>query len=615
MEELVVQIKDIMIMKREQKQELINKFNLCLQTDIAKIFSEVEDISEQVLQDWLLDINSDPMQVRDCLIDLSERLTSCQRKAQEYKKYQKEFRLEVSRFDKLALVINEVKLRQTLWDSVQQWKDSVELWNEIKFFELNVDEVEALNTKVLKNCAMLDKNLPKNEIIPKLKLEAEEFKEKIPVLSYLRNPALKNRHWIKIEQILDRKISGEEDIYLHTFEDANAFEEESANELMEVANMASAEAGLEMLLSKVENAWKELELTVVSHRDARDVFILAGIDEIQTILDESSINVSTIAASRHVGPIKAKVDDWARQLDLFSRTLDEWMACQQSWIYLEAIFSAPDIQRQLPHETQMFLQVDKSWKDLMRRTQKSPMALSTMTTKGVLEQLQINNVLLEKVTRCLEAYLEVKRMAFPRFYFLSNDELLEILAQTKNPHAVQPHLRKCFDAIASIEFGKKKTETGETVTTNDIVAMISPEGERLTFGVGLKARGAVEDWLSKVEEAMFLSVKRYMRLGYRCYPAKDRSFWMQEHPNQVVLTVSQQQWCTNVHSILDGKGNIEKKMVAFKDTLTKNLAILASIARTNISKLVRKVLCALITIDVHAKDSICTLVDKHITKS
>lgn len=70
-----------------------------------------------------------------------------------------------------------------------------------------------------------------------------------------------------------------------------------------------------------------------------------------------------------------------------------------------------------------------------------------------------------------------------RFYFLSNDELLEILAQTRNPHAVQPHLRKCFDAIAQLQFGTKDAGEGKAVMTNDIIAMISPEGEKILLGV------------------------------------------------------------------------------------------------------------------------------------
>lgn len=49
---------------------------------------------------------------------------------------------------------------------------------------------------------------------------------------------------------------------------------------------------------------------------------------------------------------------------------DEWTMCQQSWIYLEVIFSAPDIQRQLPNEAKLFVIVDKSWKEIMRRTAK-----------------------------------------------------------------------------------------------------------------------------------------------------------------------------------------------------------------------------------------------------
>jgi len=88
------------------------------------------------------------------------------------------------------------------------------------------------------------------------------------------------------------------------------------------------------------------------------------------------------------------------------------------------------------------------------------------TTPGWLEIFQSCNQTLEKVQQSLADYLEIKRTAFPRFYFLSDDELLEILSQSKNPRAVQPHLQKCFDGIASLEFG-------EGMQAVDVIAMIS----------------------------------------------------------------------------------------------------------------------------------------------
>ena len=75
-------------------------------------------------------------------------------------------------------------------------------------------------------------------------------------------------------------------------------------------------------------------------------------------------------------------------------------------------------------------------------------------TIGLLKELSSMNVRLEEIQKRLEMYLETKRQAFPRFYFISNDDLLEILGQSKNPEAVQPHLKKLFDNMAKVKMVK-----------------------------------------------------------------------------------------------------------------------------------------------------------------
>ena len=124
----------------------------------------------------------------------------------------------------------------------------------------------------------------------------------------------------------------------------------------------------------------------------------------------------------------------------------------------------------------------------MRRTRDRPNAMMAGTTPGWLETFIKCNEMLEKVHKNLEDYLETKRMAFPRFYFLSNDELLEILSQTKNCQAVQPHMAKCFDGIRRLDFG-------DDPKSIEISAMISGEGERVrcsgfraSRGLGMRGR-------------------------------------------------------------------------------------------------------------------------------
>ncbi len=83
---------------------------------------------------------------------------------------------------------------------------------------------------------------------------------------------------------------------------------------------------------------------------------------------------------------------------------------------------------------------------------------------------QICNSNIDQIMKCLEDYLQLKRLAFARFYFLSSDEMLDMLAQARSPRAVEPHLLKCFGNLHALDFVADPTHP-----LGDIAAVISSE--------------------------------------------------------------------------------------------------------------------------------------------
>ena len=134
-------------------------------------------------------------------------------------------------------------------------------------------------------------------------------------------------------------------------------------------------------------------------------------------------------------------------------------------------FGSEDIMQQMPVEGTRFRVVDATWRAIVKGAVEDARALKALRQPGQLAALTEANVLLDQIQKGLNAYLESKRLNFPRFFFLSNDELLEILAETKDPTRVQPHLKKCFEGIDALTF----EPSGHTS------AMLSGEGESVPF--------------------------------------------------------------------------------------------------------------------------------------
>ena len=127
---------------------------------------------------------------------------------------------------------------------------------------------------------------------------------------------------------------------------------------------------------------------------------------------------------------------------------------------------------------------------------------------------------LEVVSKGIENYLEMKRLAFPRFYFLANEELLDILAHLRDPSAVQTYLKKCFESKSFCEFVIfYYSDINQLDFVNDsqyqvITAMISAEGERVELGRSVRIRGNVEDWLKSLEQRMFKVIQEGFYYAY-----------------------------------------------------------------------------------------------------
>jgi dynein heavy chain 2 len=141
-----------------------------------------------------------------------------------------------------------------------------------------------------------------------------------------------------------------------------------------------------------------------------------------------------------------KAVKWANRLTDLDFVLQNIKEIQRKWIRIEPIFG----RGALPNEQGRFQRVDDELRDILQDIQRDNRVMSLVNRtglRGILTQM------LDQLRRCqksLKEFLDDKRSSFPRFYFIGDDDLLEILGQPINPLVIQTHLKKnCLPAYTA----------------------------------------------------------------------------------------------------------------------------------------------------------------------
>ncbi|WAR10683.1 DYH7-like protein [Mya arenaria] len=509
---------------------------------------------------------------------LNNKLDQAAEKVEAFNNEEEAFGWQTTAYPQRQTIMNTLKPYLNLYETTVEFNNKYKDWMEGPMTGVDPDDVEQEVGNFWRGLYKLEKafdTVPAaKKIAGKVKTKVEEFREHMPLISTLFNPGLRERHWEQISEIVGYTLKPDDSYCLSRFVDMNL--DQFIQRFESISEAASKEYSLEKAMDKMQTEWAPL------------------------ILDDHIVKTQTMRGSPFIKPFENEIKEWEGKLMLLQDVLDEWLKVQATWLYLEPIFSSPDIMAQMPEEGRRFTTVDKNWRDIMKASILDKRVLEVIKIDKLLERLKKSNELLELIQKGLNDYLEKKRLYFPRFFFLSNDELLEILSETKDPKRVQPHLKKCFEGIAKLEF----------TDVLDITHMCSSEGEVVLLNDVIstsKARGQVEKWLLELESDMVSSLHKVTGESLEAYKKQERGQWVKQWPGQCVLAVTATYWTEYIHLAIRKRGTALQE---YLDVNNKQIDEIVAMVRGKLSKQNRTTLQALIVLDVHARDVLADLVKR-----
>ncbi|KAM9553974.1 dynein axonemal heavy chain 8-like [Salvelinus alpinus] len=546
--------------------------------------------------------------------EASTRLQICQarfddlwRKFITYSSGEQLFGLPVTDYEALQKTRKELSLLQKLYGLYDTVMAKISGYYDILWTEVDIEAINAELLDFQNRCKKLPKGLKDWQAFLDLKKRIDDFSESCPLLEMMANKAMKQRHWDRITGLTGKKFEVESDTFaLQNIMEANLLKYKE--DIEDICISAVKEKDIEAKLAQVVDVWSSQSLSFMTFK-GRGELMLKGTEtsEIVATMEDSLMLLGSLLSNRYNAPFKKDIQNWVFKLSTSSDIIEQWLIVQNLWVYLEAVFVGGDIAKQLPQEAKRFQNIDKSWIKIMQRAHEIPNVVQCCVGDETMGQLLPHlQEQLELCQKSLTGYLEKKRLQFPRFFFVSDPSLLEILGQASDPHTIQPHLLGVFDNVNEVEFHAKDYDK--------ILAVISQEGEKVPLDHPVMARGPVELWLGELQMQQQSSLHSVIKAAD--LQINDSGFqlltFLNQFQAQVGLLGIQMLWTRDSEEALRNAKDDKKIMPTTNQKFLDLLNTLISQTTHDLTKFDRIKFETLVTIHVHQRDIFDDLVKMHI---
>ncbi|UJR33040.1 hypothetical protein I4U23_020499 [Adineta vaga] len=512
---------------------------------------------------------------------IEEQIDEIENQEKRLKNAYRIFNLDMIFSKDLQNIQKDVGILKSIWLVAKEYEEMLMKWKTTVFRQLNINELNDFAQNQYKILLKMSREYKDKSwgILESLRERIDTFRRIIPLIESLYNPHMRSRHWEQIKRETEKTFEHESNQF--TLEQIlNLHFEENIQVITEISENATKEYAIERIVEKIMQTWNTP-------------------DEIIQSIEEHTAQISTIKGTRHVKAFQHEVDNWEKTIAQISELCDGLFDVQRQWLYMEGIFTSDDVQRQLPRETTEFKHVNNIWQEeILRKIRDNPNALYVATKLNFSEKIQKILRYLENIQKKMDDYLETKRSIFPRFYFISNEELVEILSLSRQPDLIQIHLKKLFENIKSLRLLIKKT-----ILANGI---ISNENEEINLLATLSLEGNVELWLKDLETKMQITVREYLKncLSALKLQGSKREKWIKDWPSQSCVTASEIEWTSATTKALlacQTDGSLKPLKKLFR-TQIKILDRYSLMSRLSLDKILRLRINGIITKEVHGRD-------------